>query len=111
MKDNIEEIITKADFITTSSEKLYQIAKSQRKRRRTTKLTKQHIERSVQIGQDCSQKVNEGDNDEIFLVGNGVDFEHFAIRNNQRSVNNVIGTITGLVLTPPIIKISLLPIQ
>jgi hypothetical protein len=72
MKDNIETIMAKADFITTSSERLYKIAKSGRRQNTTRKITKQDID-SVN-----NQNVEDKNEDEIFMVGNGVDYEHFA---------------------------------
>jgi len=101
MKDNIEAIMTKADFITTSSEKLYQIAKSQTRRRTTRKIRKQGIERAVQNSQEHDQNGHENSNNDIFLVGNGVDFEHFAsIQGRQgKDVNSEINNNNNSALT------------
>jgi len=80
MKDNIEAIMAKADFITTSSEKLYQIAKSGRST--TKKIKKQEIVRVHSPELD-------NDNNEIFLVGNGVDFDHFANTQSKHVNSNI----------------------
>ena len=50
IKENIERILVKADLVTASSDKLYHMAKSQRKK------------------------------NSVFLVGNGVDYDHFGNR-------------------------------
>jgi hypothetical protein len=56
IRGNMETVLVKADLITASSSKLYDMAKSQRK-----------------------EKNN------VFLVGNGVDYDHFAA--NRQNIN------------------------
>jgi len=59
IKENVETILAKADFVTASSDKLYYMARSQRKK------------------------------NTVFLVGNGVDYDHFtANRHDNVSGNN-----------------------
>jgi hypothetical protein len=78
MKENIEELMAKADFITTSSEKLYQIAKLVRGIKTRSKITKQDAGMAA-------QEMHNQDSD-VFMVGNGVDFEHFAkIQHNYQN--------------------------
>jgi hypothetical protein len=59
IRGNVETVLIKADMVTASSYKLYEMAKSQRK-----------------------EKNN------VFLVGNGVDYDHFAANRQEISFDN-----------------------
>jgi glycosyltransferase involved in cell wall biosynthesis len=112
MKDNIEELMAKADFITTSSEKLYQIAKSGRGINTGSKITKQDAGMAA-------QNMPNQDSD-VFMVGNGVDFEHFAkiqhnyqnkdVDSNIINKSNNIANLTDAKILPEMIRNSNQPI-
>jgi hypothetical protein len=59
IKENIETVLVEADLVTASSAKLYHMAESQRRKKNT-----------------------------VFLVGNGVDYDHFAASRHDIVVDN-----------------------
>src|SRR5437870_8612477 len=74
IKENIEAVLVKADLVTASSDKLYHMARSQRKK------------------------------NTVFLVGNGVDYDHFAANRHDNVSGNNDDVLTEIrKLTNPII--------
>jgi hypothetical protein len=59
INENIETVLVKADLVTASSDKLYHMAKSKRRKKNS-----------------------------VYLVGNGVDYEHFAASRHDNDFDN-----------------------